>query len=105
MRPTDLFEAVMEGWGRLDATQRQRFAEAFVKAALRLDRLDRLLSCGLGSGGGSGIRRFLFRLIRRSSRSRKPILPRWRTRRGGRGRKHARHFRKCLSDLRRLLAR
>jgi hypothetical protein len=40
MRRTDLFEAVMAGWARLDAAQRQRFFEAFVKAALRLDRLE-----------------------------------------------------------------
>ena len=30
----------MQGWARLDAAQRQRFFEAFVKAALRLDRLE-----------------------------------------------------------------
>ena len=30
----------MQGWARLDAPQRQRFAEAFLKAALRLDRLE-----------------------------------------------------------------
>ena len=29
----------MLGWARLDAAQRQRFFEAFLKAALRLDRL------------------------------------------------------------------
>jgi len=29
----------MQGWARLDAPQRQRFAEAFLKAALRLERL------------------------------------------------------------------
>ena len=29
----------MEGWARLDAAQRQRFFEAFVKTALRLDAL------------------------------------------------------------------
>ena len=39
MRRTDLFEATMEGWARLDAAQRQRFFEAFLKAALRLDQL------------------------------------------------------------------
>jgi hypothetical protein len=37
---TDLFEATMQGWARLNASQRQRFFEAFVKAALRLDRLE-----------------------------------------------------------------
>jgi len=30
----------MQGWARLDAAQRQRFFEAFVKAALRPDRLE-----------------------------------------------------------------
>ena len=40
MRRSDLTEATMEGWARLNASQRQRFFEAFVKAALRLDRLE-----------------------------------------------------------------
>jgi hypothetical protein len=40
MRRTDLVEAMMEAWARLDAAQRHRFFEAFVKAALRLDRLE-----------------------------------------------------------------
>jgi hypothetical protein len=40
MRRVGLFEAMMEGWGRLDAAQRQRFFQAFVKAALRLDTLE-----------------------------------------------------------------
>jgi hypothetical protein len=40
MRRSDLFEATMVGWGRLDAAQRERFFQAFVKAALRLDRLE-----------------------------------------------------------------
>ena len=40
MRRTDLAEATMQGWARLDAAQRQRFFEAFVRAALRLDRLE-----------------------------------------------------------------
>ena len=39
MRRTDLAEATMQGWARLDAAQRQRFFEAFLKAALRLDAL------------------------------------------------------------------
>jgi len=30
----------MQGWARLDAAQRQRFFQAFVKAALRLNALD-----------------------------------------------------------------
>jgi hypothetical protein len=40
MRRVDLFEATMQGWARLNPSQRQRFAEAFLKAALRLDRLE-----------------------------------------------------------------
>ena len=39
MRRVDLIEATMEGWARLNAAQRERFFEAFLKAALRLDRL------------------------------------------------------------------
>jgi hypothetical protein len=39
MLRTDLIDATMEGWARLNAAQRQRFFEAFVKAALRLDPL------------------------------------------------------------------
>jgi len=34
MRRTDLFEATMQGWARLDAAQRHRFFEAFVRAAM-----------------------------------------------------------------------
>ena len=30
----------MQGWARLDAAQRQRFFQAALKAALRLDRLE-----------------------------------------------------------------
>ena len=30
----------MRGWARLDPAQRDRFFQAFVKAALRLDRLE-----------------------------------------------------------------
>lgn len=40
MRRTDLAEATLEGWARLDAAQRQRFFEAFVAAAVRLDMLE-----------------------------------------------------------------
>jgi hypothetical protein len=40
MRRVDLFEATMQGWARLNPSQRERFAKAFVKAALRLDRLE-----------------------------------------------------------------
>jgi hypothetical protein len=40
MRRTDLFEATMQGVARLNPLQRQRFFEAFLKAALRLDRLE-----------------------------------------------------------------
>jgi hypothetical protein len=39
MRRTDLTEATMAGWRRLNEAQRQRFFEAFVSAALRLDQL------------------------------------------------------------------
>src|SRR6476661_8005798 len=34
----DLFEATMQGWSRLDPQQRERFFQAGLKAALRLDR-------------------------------------------------------------------
>jgi hypothetical protein len=40
MRRSDLTEATMQSCARLDAAQRQRFFEAFVKAAVRLDRLE-----------------------------------------------------------------
>jgi hypothetical protein len=40
MRRVDLVEATMQGWARLDAAQRQRFFEAFLKAALRLKPLE-----------------------------------------------------------------
>jgi hypothetical protein len=36
--PRDLFEATMRGWARLNDRQRQRFFEAGLKAALRLER-------------------------------------------------------------------
>ncbi|TYL96142.1 hypothetical protein FXB40_12530 [Bradyrhizobium rifense] len=36
----DLVEAGMQGRARLDDRQRQRFAEAFLRAALRLNRRD-----------------------------------------------------------------
>jgi hypothetical protein len=36
MRRIDLVPAVLEGWSRLDPQQRQRFFEAGLKAALRL---------------------------------------------------------------------
>jgi hypothetical protein len=39
MRRSELTEATMQSWARLDAAQRQRFFEAFVSAALRLDQL------------------------------------------------------------------
>jgi hypothetical protein len=38
MRRTDLFERTMQGWARLNDRQRQRFAEGFLRAALRLER-------------------------------------------------------------------
>jgi hypothetical protein len=40
MRRTDLSEAVMRSWARLDAAQRSRFFEMFLAAAVRLDRLE-----------------------------------------------------------------
>ena len=39
MPRVDLFEATMQGCARLDASQRERFFKAGLKAALRLDRL------------------------------------------------------------------
>jgi hypothetical protein len=40
MRRVDLFEATMQGWARLNPSQRERFFQAGLKAALRLDRLE-----------------------------------------------------------------
>ena len=34
LRRTDLFEATMQGWARLDPARRHRFFEAFVRAAM-----------------------------------------------------------------------
>ena len=39
MRRIDLVAATMQGWSRLDPAQRDQFFEAFVSAALRLDRV------------------------------------------------------------------
>ena len=39
MRRIDLVAATMQGWSRLDPEQRDQFFEAFVSAALRLDRV------------------------------------------------------------------
>ena len=39
MQRVELTKAVMAGWSRLDPEQRDKFFEAFVSAALRLDRL------------------------------------------------------------------
>ena len=39
MRRVDLTEAVLQGWARLDAAQRETFFRAFVAAAVRLDQL------------------------------------------------------------------
>jgi hypothetical protein len=36
MRRIDLFEATMQGWARLTPSQRERFFQAGLKAALRL---------------------------------------------------------------------
>jgi hypothetical protein len=38
MRRTDLFETTMKGWARLNPAQRERFFQAGLKAALRLER-------------------------------------------------------------------
>jgi hypothetical protein len=40
MRRIDLVEATLEAWTRLNPSQRERFFKAFLKAALRLDRLE-----------------------------------------------------------------
>jgi hypothetical protein len=39
MRRIDLVAATMQGWSRLSPLQRDKFFEAFVSAALRLDRV------------------------------------------------------------------
>ena len=39
MRRIDLVAATMQGWSRLDPARRDQFFEAFVSAALRLDRV------------------------------------------------------------------
>jgi hypothetical protein len=39
MRRIDLVAATMQGWSRLNPAQRDQFFEAFVSAALRLDRV------------------------------------------------------------------
>ena len=38
MRRINLYEATMQGWGRLDPSQRERFSRAGLKAALRPER-------------------------------------------------------------------
>src|SRR6478735_3268097 len=40
MRRVDLFEATMQGWARLNPSQRERFFKAGLKAALRLKPLE-----------------------------------------------------------------
>jgi hypothetical protein len=40
MRRVDLFEATMQGWARLNPSQREWFFQAGLKAALRLDQLE-----------------------------------------------------------------
>ena len=50
MRRIDLAAITLESWGRLDDRQRQRFAEMFLQAALRL--------------GGTELRRWLRRRVR-----------------------------------------
>ena len=49
-RRIDLASITLEGWQRLDDRQRQRFAEMFLRAALRL--------------GGTELRRWLRRRVR-----------------------------------------
>ncbi len=50
MRRIDLASITLESWGRLDERQRQRFAEMFLRAAVRL--------------GGPELRRWLRRRVR-----------------------------------------
>ena len=50
MRRIDLAAITLESWGRLDERQRQRFAEMFLRAAVRL--------------GGPELRRWLRRRVR-----------------------------------------
>ena len=50
MRRIDLVATTLEGWSRLDDRQRQRFAEMFLRAAVRL--------------GGPELRRWLRRRVR-----------------------------------------
>ncbi|QIG96774.1 hypothetical protein [Bradyrhizobium sp. 6(2017)] len=50
MRRIDLAAVTLESWGRLDDRQRQRFAEMFLRATLRL--------------GGTELRRWLRRRVR-----------------------------------------
>jgi hypothetical protein len=50
MRRIDLVSVTLEAWQRLDDRQRQRFAEMFLRAALRL--------------GGPELRRWLRRRVR-----------------------------------------
>jgi len=50
MRRVDLVTVTLESWSRLDDRQRQRFAEMFLRAALRL--------------GGTEFRRWLRRRVR-----------------------------------------
>jgi hypothetical protein len=40
MRRVNLVAATLEGWARLNPQQRERFFQAGLKAALRLDRLE-----------------------------------------------------------------
>ena len=40
MRRVDLVQATMAGWAQLTPQQRERFVQAGLKAALRLDRLE-----------------------------------------------------------------
>jgi hypothetical protein len=71
MRRVDLIEATMQGWARLDAAQRNRFFQAFVSAAVRLDKLE--LRAWLRRRLES--RRSPLRSIRPASQFRMPIWP------------------------------
>jgi hypothetical protein len=60
MRRVDLLKETMQAWARLDEAQRHRFFQAFLSAAVRLDKL----ALRAGSGVGSESRRSPLRSIR-----------------------------------------
>ena len=71
MRRIDLVAATMQGWSRLDPAQRDQCFEAFVSAALRLDRV--AMRDWLRKRFRTG--RSPLRLIRPASQFRMPTLP------------------------------